>query len=466
LKSEILSQEKNVVAVKVEYEPEEVGAAVGKTVRELSNKANIKGFRKGRVPRKTLELIIGKNAIYRETLEKMAEEALENVVSEYDLDPIIDPKIKLGDLTEGNSLGIEFTFEVRPEVVLPDISALSAEKTVYTVCDDEVDEGLRQVLESNSSLKPLEEDRPAEKDDVVEALYSSYRIQNDGKFNGIDKDKKGTLNISSLRKDIAEAIIGHRPGEKFSFDIKLEDDYPNRKMAGNAIRYEMEILNFMKRVVPEADDETIAEISRGKYLSVDEIRAEIRKQLEEEASARGEASLQESALKALVDASDFEVPETMIDRQYLAMRREHDDLLHRSLQQSLDDYLASNNLSVEEFDGDIRKNAEATVKNALVLDALAERDEISFTSEDVNEEIIRMAKNMGVNPQGLADKLSGNRKEFSNLVKRVRTRNTVKHLASHVKATEVMAEHKHGGEHEEHAEHDEPAKETADNEAL
>jgi trigger factor len=451
LKSEILSQEKNVVVVKAEYESGEVDAAVGRAVRELSNKANIKGFRKGRVPRKTLELMMGKNFIYRETLEKLANEALENVVGEYDLNLVVDPKIKLGELAEGNSLDIEFTFEVRPEVGLPDISALSAEKIIYAVDDEEVEEGLRQLLESNARVEPIEDDRPAEKEDIVDVRYSSYLVQDGGKLKGIEKDKKSTLYLSTLRQDISEAIIGYRPAEELSFDIKLEDDYPNRKMAGGAVRYELEILNFMKRVVPEADDASIAEISRGKYQSVDEIKAELRKQLEEDASARSEASLQESAVKALSEAAEIDVPETMIDRQYHAMRREHDNQLQRSLKQSLDDYLTANNLSVDEFDGNIRKRAEETVRNTLVLDALAERDEISFTQDDVNEEIIRMADRLRVNPQEMADMLGANRKEFTNLTMRVRTRNTVRHLTGLVKTTEVAAGHHSGEERTEAA---------------
>jgi trigger factor len=446
LKSEILSQEKNVVVVKVEYESDEVDAAVGGIVRELSKKASIKGFRKGRVPRKTLELMVGKNSIYRETLEKLAGAALENIVSEYDLNLVVDPKLELGELAEGRSLGIEFTFEVRPEVSLPDISTLSAEKIIYTVYDEEVEAGLRQILESNAHFEPLGDDRPAEKDDIVEALYSSYLVQNGGKLKSLEKDKKSTLHLSTLRQDIAEAIIGHRPAEELSFDIKLEDDYPNWKMAGSTVRYDLEILNFMKRVVPEANDEVITEISGGKYRSVDEIKAELRKQLEEDASARSEASLQESAVKALAEAAEVDVPETMIDRQYLAMRREHDNQLQRSLKRSLDDYLTDNNLSVEEFDGNIRKRAEETVRNTLVLDALAERDEISFTQDDVNEELIRMASGMRINPQEMADMLGANRKEFTNLTMRVRTRNTVKHLAALVKTTETAAERHYGGE--------------------
>jgi trigger factor len=454
LKSEILSQEKNVVSVKVEYDSGEVDAEVGKTLRELSNKANIKGFRRGHVPRKTLELMIGKNSIYRETVERLAGRALENVISEYELTLVVEPKLELDDLAEGRPLGMKFTFEVRPEVELPDISALSAEKTIYAVDEEDVDECLRQVLESNAHLEPLQDDRPAEESDIVETQYSSYQIQNGGKLKSLEKNKKGTLYLSTIRRDIAEAIIGRKPAEEFSFDIKLEDDYPDKRMAGGTVRYELEILNFMKRVVPDVNDETIEEISHGKFHSVGEIRADLRAQLEKDAAASSDASLYDSAVKVLSEATEIDVPETMIDRQYLAMRRERDSQVREALKLSLDDYLTGNNLSVEEYDGNIRKRAGELVRNTLVLEALAERDDISFTNDDINEEIIRTANSIRVNPQELADMLGTNKQEFTNLVKRVRTKNTIKHLATLVQVTEKAAEkHEHGrGEDEEHTE--------------
>ncbi|MDR1965125.1 MAG: trigger factor [Synergistaceae bacterium] len=453
MKSEILSQEKNVIVVKAEYEAGEVDGAVGRTVRDLSSKANIKGFRKGRVPRKTLELYLGKGSIYREAIERLASQAIENVVAEYDLSLITEPKLKLGNLSEGLPLDIEFTFEVRPEVVLPDIPSLAAEKVVYSVNDGEVEEGLRQVLESNARLEPVSDDRPAEPDDIVEALYSTYSVQKDGELKELEEGKKNTIFLASVRKDIAEAIIGHKPAEELSFDIKLEDDYPDPRMAGKTVRYELEILNFMKRVVPEATDESISEISRSKYQSVGELKNELRKQLEENAATRSEATLQESALKALAEAAEVDIPESMIERQYLSMRRDQDGRLRQDLKQSLDDYLKNNSLSVEEFDGNLKKHAEEIVRNSLVLDALAERDDITFTSDEINEEIIRVAAGMRVNPQELADRIGKNQQEFAALAMRVRSRNTMKHLASLVQVTETSPpEHVHedGHEHEGH----------------
>jgi trigger factor len=440
LKSEILSQEGNVVVVKAGFEAGDVDRAVSETVHELSGKANIKGFRKGHVPRKTLELYFGRPAIYKDTLERLANQALDSLVTEYDLDLVAEPKGNFGEITEGSPLDLEFTFEVRPEVTLPDISSLSAEKTVFAISDSDVEDSFKQILESAAVLEPIDDDRPAAGDDIVNTQYSSYLIQDDGSKKMLEEDKKNVLHLTTLRADIAGAITGHKPAEEFYFEIKLEDDYPDKRMAGRAIQYEMEILNFMRRVVPEPTDEKIADISKGRYKTADELKSDLRSQLESAADERGESSLRESAVKALAAAAEVDIPESMIDRQYDAMRSEHDDQVRRELEKSLDDYLRDNDLSVEQFDGGLRKRAETIVRNTLVLDALAERDEITFTSDDINAEIMAAANRMRVNPQELADSLSKNRQEFTSLAMRVRTLNTMKHLASMVQVTEKSPE--------------------------
>jgi trigger factor len=448
------------MVVKTEHEAGEVDKAVNETIRDFSQNANIKGFRKGRIPRKTLELFMGKNAIYRETLQRLANKALHTVMNEYELELIAEPKYKLGDLAEGKSLEIEFTLEARPEIELPDMGSLVAEKIIYKVRDSDVDEGLRQVLESSAKVEPTDEDRPARIDDIAEIQYSSYDTDAGGVC--IEKDRKNTFFLSNIRSDFANAIIGHVPAEELSFNITLEDDYPDPKLAGRTIRYDLEILNFMRRIVPEANDETVREISRGKYNTVDELKSEIRRQLEEDASARSEASLQESALTILAENTEIDIPDGMVDRQYKIMRGEQDRQLQRNVGQSLDDYLANNNLSVGEFEGRLRKNAEERVRNTLVLDALAERDGILFTSDDINAEIMTMAAAMRVNAQQLADSLGKNTQEFTNVASRVRTRNTIKHLASLVSVTEreedYHAPHPHN--HDHNHEHEEAAEDT------
>jgi trigger factor len=440
LKTEILSQERNVIAVKVEYEAGEIDKAVGQTIRDMSSKVNIKGFRKGRVPRKTLELYFGRNKIYFETAERIIQDAMESIVLEYELDLVARPKLRGDALEEGSPFSAEFTFEVRPEVTLPDLSTVEATKTIYDTDDVQVDEELNWILESNARFEPVDLDRPAEINDIVETQYTTYSVNSDGKAAVMGGEKKNVMTLDSIRKDIADNIVGKKPAEEFSFEIKLEDEYPDERLAGTVIRYDMEILRFMKRVVPEATDENIAELSKGHYNTVDEIKAALRKRAEEMAQERSMASLRESAVKALAAAAEVDVPESMIDRQYDAMREDQDERIRSDIGLSIEEYMSKNGLNVSEYETKLKESAAEIVRNTLVLDALAEKENISFTSDDLNEEIMRMASAADVNPQKLADALSRDKDEFSALAMRVRTRNTMNFLAGKVSVTETPAE--------------------------
>lgn len=439
MRSEIISQDRNVVVVKSEYEASEVDKAVASTVKDISNKVNIKGFRRGRVPRKTLEMYIGRKAIYDEVRDGLRQKAMDEIVTEYDLQLISDPKIEMSELKEGEAFTLTFTCEVKPDVKLPDISELEAVKTVFTVSDENVDAAVKQFLEANSTLVPSDDksddDREIGPEDTVQVQYTSYRVTGDSKKE-LERDHKSVLNLPTLRKDIADAVVGHKPADEFEFDITLQDDYPDKRLAGAHIRYEMEILHYMRRDVPEETDENVARISNGVYKTTGELRAEFRRRLEESAAEQSEETLQESALDALCDAAEVDITDSLIDRQFNALRSDHEAQIKAQLDITLDEHLASVGKDVGEFDADLRKQAERMLRNTFILETLAERDDISFTSDDINEEIMKMARSMGVNPQELADYIGKDRNEFTNIAIRVRKRNTIKHLATLVKVRE------------------------------
>ena len=134
MKTEILSQEKNVVEAKAQFTAEEVNKAIENTYKDISKKANIKGFRKGKVPRRMLELYFPKDAACAETLEKLLGDAIDNMVEEFELKLIADPDLKPEPLKENEPYEFTVTFEVTPEVTLPELGEIEAEKTIYDPC--------------------------------------------------------------------------------------------------------------------------------------------------------------------------------------------------------------------------------------------------------------------------------------------------------------------------------------------
>jgi trigger factor len=177
--------------------------------------------------------------------------------------------------------------------------------------------------------------------------------------------------------------------------------------------------------------------------------------MEHAADERSESSLRESAVKALAASAEVDVPDTMIGRQYDAMRRDQDARLRQDLGLTIDEYITKNSLSVSDYEARLREHAAEIVRNTLVLDALAEKEQISFTSDDLNAEIMRMAASARVNPQQLADALAKDKDEFSALATRVRTRNTMSFLAGKVSVIEAPEEK------EEKKEKPQEARETA-----
>ncbi|HQQ11225.1 MAG TPA: trigger factor family protein [Synergistales bacterium] len=146
MRSEIVSQEKNITRIKVEIESKDFQSRVEKTLEEMRSKANIKGFRKGHVPRKVLQMHLGMKTIMAEALEKMVPGVIENIVKEYELDLISEPSLEVGALVEGEPVVMNFVFETRPEVILPELETLEVTRKNVEVTADMVEEAITSLI--------------------------------------------------------------------------------------------------------------------------------------------------------------------------------------------------------------------------------------------------------------------------------------------------------------------------------
>ncbi|NLV81997.1 MAG: trigger factor family protein, partial [Synergistaceae bacterium] len=190
MRTELVSQEKNIVVVKASFTTEEVTKAVNKTFKKLSNKSNIKGFRKGHVPAKTIELYFGKKAIFAETLEDVISNAIDEIIKEYELKIITDPDLNPSEIEENQPYEFTVTFEVSPEVILPKLETIEAEKIIYTPTQQMLNDNVVRLLEAHSEVVPTYEEREVKKDDYVSVKYTSNIVDSDGTIKEMEKDQK------------------------------------------------------------------------------------------------------------------------------------------------------------------------------------------------------------------------------------------------------------------------------------
>ncbi len=171
MRSEIVSQEKNITRILVEVEEGSFRERIDEAVETLRSKANIKGFRKGHVPRKVIELHMGPDAIRAEALEKLVPEMLDQVIKEYELDLISEPSVEVDQLEHGKPVKMTFVFETRPEIILPELETIEVNRKIVNVTDKMLDEAITS-LRNNASEKIPVENRPSRSGDILDIEYS------------------------------------------------------------------------------------------------------------------------------------------------------------------------------------------------------------------------------------------------------------------------------------------------------
>lgn len=438
MKTEILSQEKNLVEAKAQFTAEEVTKAVESTYKKISKQANIKGFRKGKIPRRTLELYFPKESVYAETIENLIPDAIDKMIEEYELKLITEPEVKPGEIKDGEDFEVTVKFEVTPQFDLPDLEEIEVEKTVYETTDEMVEEQVKRIVESRAEVVPTYEDRPLTKDDYASVKYDTFVHYEDGSEKKAEEGQKTEifLGADTMRPEVVEAIVGKVPGDSVSIELPIEGEEAKKDHAVKS-RYEIEILGIMKKTAPELTDELVAEITQSKHKTVDDFKEEIRKQLQTAAENQSKENLKDTIVNKIAGLVEVEIPQTLVDRQKDSIKKQQAERIKRENNMTMDDFFEKSGMSKEGYDTELETAARNIVKRALVLEAVAEANDIEWTPDELTQEIASIARMSGIDPKKLQDYVYGDRDRLFEMAEKIRNRKTLDYLVTAVKVTEA-----------------------------
>ena len=438
MKTEILSQEKNLVEAKAQFTAEEVTKAVESTYKKISKQANIKGFRKGKIPRRTLELYFPKESVYAETIENLIPDAIDKMIEEYELKLITEPEVKPGEIKDGEDFEVTVKFEVTPQFDLPDLEEIEVEKTVYETTDEMVEEQVKRIVESRAEVVPTYEDRPLTKDDYASVKYDTFVHYEDGSEKKAEEGQKTEifLGADTMRPEVVEAIVGKVPGDSVSIELPIEGEEAKKDHAVKS-RYEIEILGIMKKTAPELTDELVAEITQSKHKTVDDFKEEIRKQLQTAAENQSKENLKDTIVNKISGLVEVEIPQTLVDRQKDSIKKQQAERIKRENNMTMDDFFEKSGMSKEGYDTELETAARNIVKRALVLEAVAEANDIEWTPDELTQEIASLARMSGIDPKKLQDYVYGDRDRLFEMAEKIRNRKTLDYLVTAVKVTEA-----------------------------
>ncbi len=438
LKTEILSQEKNVVEAKAQFTAEEVTKAVESTYKKISKQANIKGFRKGKIPRRTLELYFPKDAVYAETMENLVPDAIDKMIEEYELKLIAEPDVKPGEIKEGEGFEVTVKFEVTPQFDLPNLEEIEVEKTVYETTDEMVEDQVKRIVESRAEMVPTYEERPLTKDDYASVQYDTFLYYEDGSEKKAEEGQKTEifLGADTMRPEVVEALVGKAPGETVSIELPVEGEEAKKDHVVKS-RYEIEVLGIMKKTTPELTDELVIEITQSKHKTTGEFKEEVRKQLEAAAENQSKENLKDTIVNKIAGMVEVDVPMTLIERQKDSIRKQQAERIKRENNMTMEEFFEKSGMNRESYEAELDMAAMNIVKRALVLEAVAEANDIEWTPEELTQEITPIARMSGVDPKKLQDYIYGDRDRLFEMAEKIRNRKTVDYLVTTVKVTEV-----------------------------
>ena len=443
MKTELLGQEKNIVKIKLDIEASEFTKALNKALNELSQQVNIPGFRKGKTPRKILEMRFGKDAIYNEALEKIMPDQIQQMVEDYDLDPLDSPTLELKEkIIEGQPVVCELTFEVRPEVELPEIEAMEIEKVIEEVNDEAVDKLEKRVRIQLAKVQPA--DRPVKDEDVVKIELTIRTINSDGTETEEQpkpnpSEERIDLTDTTIRQAVREALIGKSKGDEAEAEFDVEENHSDKALAGKRVRYKMKVLDVAEYVLPEVNEQFFKDVFGPNTDIKDEeaFRARLRKDLESQVADETLNDLRSRAADMVISQSKVELPENLIARQISSIRRENEQ------------WAKDNNVSLNEaygldteegkkgYENILKTRAETSVKNVLVMDAVAKKFDIHLEKKDLEDEFDRRAKSLNVSKGFVAKYFYENQKQLDRLTDELRWDKIADTIISQMKVKEV-----------------------------
>jgi len=371
--------------VSIEIPEDEVTKEVNSFYKDLGKKAKIKGFRPGKVPRNILERYF-KDYIKAEVVQKLIGDSYPKALTETNLQPVSAPVIDPGEFSEGKSFQYSAVVEVKPDIKLEGYTGLKIEGKKEEVKDEEVEERLKALQNLHANLKTVSEPRPIQTGDYV---IVDYEASVEGKPLDGAKAIDFTVEVGSGQfiPTFEEKLVGLKPEEEKEIEVSFPEDYGYKKWAGKTISFHVKIKEIKEKILPSLDDEFAKDL--GDYSSLEEFKAKLRGEIEKEKELALESQLKDRLVDQLLEATPFEVPESLVEEQTKGLVS---DTKLRLAAQGVD--LKNLGVTEEKLQGDYKAMAQKQVKTFLILEKIASQEGIAATDEEVDERLKEMAERM------------------------------------------------------------------------
>lgn len=378
----------------VEAEPDEVEKSLSDAYRHLVSRIEVPGFRRGKAPRSMLERHIGRGALLEEAVEHLVPELLGKAIDEQKVDIIARPQI---EVTKIDPISFKATVSLPPVVELGDYREIRIDKEPVSVDEAEVDKVIEQVRQQHGTWEPVE--RPVKFEDLVTIdLFGTVEGENlvEQKDFQMQVHKDMPIPVPGF----SEQIEGMEIGQEKEFEISIPEDFKAPKIAGKTCSFKVKLNEVKEQKLPEVNDD-FAKGMGGDFDTVEAMRSNINSNLNNAYQVGAMRRFEQKVLEAVVEKSKIEFPPVLVEQEIdrVIMERERELAARRM---TLEDFLKSQQKSIDDLRESLRSLAEKQIAISLVVDKVAEKEQIQITAEEIEAEIQQMVQSAGERGEELA----------------------------------------------------------------
>ena len=383
MKAELIDVSECKKNLDIEIPQEVVDQEIAHIAQELARRARVPGFRPGKAPVGVVKTRF-RDEILSEMMQHLMPKYVGDAIEERKLEIVQAPRFESVDYSPGKPLRFKAVFEVYPNLNIENYIGIPVEEVSSKVADSEVDASLKKLQEEMAELVPIDEEgRTVKEGDFAEISFN-------GTIEGSEEPpvagQKAVAEIGgrTTLKEFSENLLGAKVGDEKTFTVQYRPDYPEAKLAGRTVEYKVTIDAIKQKEIPEINDEFAQRL--GDYKTLEELKAKVRQDLEKHKNENAQEQMREKLLEWLEDNNNFELPESLVERQLqIRVQRLIRDLARQGINpQRLD-------VDWGKIREEQRQQAIRDVKGSLILEHLSDKENISVSDEELEAEIDKIA---------------------------------------------------------------------------
>ncbi|MBB1244272.1 trigger factor [Streptomyces durbertensis] len=393
MKSAVETLNPTRVRLTVEVPFEELKPSLDAAYKKINQQIQVPGFRKGKVPARVIDQRFGRGAVLEEAVNDALPKLYQSAVEEGELNPLGQPEVDITELKDNELLAFTAEVDVRPEIEIPDYSGIEVTVDAAEVGDEDVEKAVEQLRERFATTTAVE--RAAAEGDVVKVDLEA-KVDGEVLPDGVAKGVDYTIGSGELLEGIDEAVTGLSAGESATFTSELKGG----SAAGKEAEVTVAVTTVSSRELPELDDD-FAQLA-SEFDTIAELREDSRKRLAQGRKYEQATKAQEQVLEKLIELTEVPIPEKLLEDE--VNTRKHNLVNHQLAQMGMDlaAYLKMQDKSEEDFDAELKEQAEKGIRTQFILDELVAKEKLNVNQEELTEHLMRRAQSSGMSPDQFA----------------------------------------------------------------